>query len=98
MSEVVLEDVSNLEESFGAKPISGNFDKILNSVEVELEVIVGSTKVVLGKLVNGEVGSVVTLDQAIGDPVVLKCDGQEVGRGVLVADGTHLAVRIIEND
>ncbi|WP_160153380.1 FliM/FliN family flagellar motor switch protein [Microbulbifer sp. ALW1] len=98
MSEVVLEDISNLDESVKGKAISGNFDKILNNVQVELEVVVGSVKVELGKLVNGKVGNVITLDQAIGDPVVLKCDGLEVGRGILVASGANLAVKVIESD
>lgn len=66
-------------------------------IPVSLQVVIGSTRLQLGKVAALAPGSVVTLDQALGSPAVIMVNGREVAHGdlfVMDGEGDRLGIRI----
>ena len=53
-------------------------------IPVNVQVILGTTRMPLSKVMALEPGSVVTLDKELSEPVVLLVNGNEVARGLIV--------------
>ncbi len=81
----------------GDNPSSPGVDPgLIGSVEVELEAVLGSTKMTVAELMKLEPGSSVTLDASLDRDVELRLNGAAVARGELVALGDRYGVRVIE--
>lgn len=73
-------------------------DSILQ-IPVTVQVVLGSTRLPIGKVAELHAGSAVTLDQKLGAPVTILVNGREVAKGELfVLDGEmdRLGVTITE--
>lgn len=75
----------------------GNFDLIKNA-EVELEVIVGTRKVTVKELYSLKVGSTVSLQRLLSEPVALVLNGKTIAHGELVAVDESFGLRITDID
>lgn len=68
----------------------------LESVRLDIEAFIGSTKITVGELQQLSGGSVITLDSKLNHTVDLRLNGVTIGRGELVAVDDNFAVRITE--
>lgn len=69
---------------------------LLGEVEIEVTVELGRRRIALAEVAAIEVGSVVELDTAAGEPLAIYANGRRIGAGeVVVVDG-QLGVRIRE--
>lgn len=66
----------------------------LEDVPLWLDVELGSATLTLAEAAHLGAGSVIVLDQAAGDPVVLRLNDVPIAEGELVALGDQFAVRI----
>jgi flagellar motor switch protein FliN/FliY len=68
-------------------------------VPVTLQVILGSARVPLSELLNLQAGSLIELNQKLGEPVVIVVNGCKVASGLLFVmdeQGEKLGVKITE--
>jgi flagellar motor switch protein FliN/FliY len=73
-------------------------DSILQ-IPVNVQVVLGSARMAIGKVADLKAGSIVMLDQKLGTPVTILVNGKEVAKGELfVLDGEmdRLGVTITE--
>jgi len=84
----------------GAEKNSPNLIKdklaIVDQVEVELIVEVGSTKLTIGELLNLKQGSLIKLDQLVDEPLKLYLKDRLLGYGKLVAVDDMLGFQITQ--
>lgn len=66
----------------------------VNSIPLELKVILGKTKVSLKDIMNLQVGDVITLDQPINGKAEVKSNNREWFRGTVGMLNNHIAVKI----
>lgn len=73
-------------------------DKLKRFLDIPLhvEVVVGSTIISLGELLNLDIGSVVELEQSVETPVDIKINGKLVAKGEIVIVEDKFGVRIID--
>ena len=86
------------EESKGEQPnieLSDRLRKFLD-IPMRLEVVVGSTTMTLGELLQLAPGSVVELEQSVESPVDIKVNGKLVAKGEIVIVEDRFGVRIID--
>jgi len=82
----------------GASGKSGRMDLVM-SIPVDVQVILGTSRMAVSSLMNLSEGATIALDRKIGEPVEIMVSGKLIGRGeitVLESDETKFAVRIIE--
>jgi flagellar motor switch protein FliN len=75
-----------------------NLDTIL-SIQVTVQIVLGSTSMPVAKLLKLGRGGVVTLDQRAGDPVSVVVNGRVVARGEVVVideEGSRFGVSLTE--
>lgn len=65
-------------------------------IPLQVEVVVGSTVMNLGELLNLDIGSVVELEQAVEAPVDIRVNGKLVAKGEIVIVEDKFGVRIID--
>lgn len=70
--------------------------KLIDSVEVSLDGVIGAARLTVAELVALKAGAVVTLDAALDAAVELRLNGAAVARGELVAVDDRFAVRLTE--
>lgn len=95
MSDVTDEAMNGLPGLAGQPELPNS---ILN-IPVNVQVVLGSTRMAIGKVADLKAGSVVMLDQKLGAPVIILVNGREVARGelfVLDGEGDRLGVTITE--
>lgn len=93
--------ISDEELDGAAKKLSGNpnYNKSVFDVPVEVQVIIGSTRMSVSQLMALEPDTVVTLDSKIGEPVDIAVNGKKIGEGELEInsnDPNSLCVRIVK--
>lgn len=66
----------------------------VRSVKLDVEAILNEKKMQLNDVLNFKVGSTLLLDCEPDDPVVLKCQGIEVGTGKVGRVGDNVAIRL----
>jgi flagellar motor switch protein FliN/FliY len=89
---------SDLDEN-GSNTLSNLRSKSLMSVQIEVTVSVGKTRLPLSELIKLEKESVLQLDSRIEDPVDIYVGDRLVARGELeevTEEGGHLGVRLTE--
>ena len=65
-------------------------------IPLQVEVVVGSTIISLGELINLDIGSLVELEQKVETPVDIKINGKLVAKGEIVIVEDKFGVRIID--
>ncbi len=73
-------------------------DKLKRFLDIPLhvEVVIGSTVLTLGELLQLDSGSIVELDQNVETPVDIKVNGKLVAKGEIVIIEDKFGVRIID--
>ncbi|WP_416797969.1 flagellar motor switch protein FliN [Ciceribacter azotifigens] len=78
--------------------LTGNLNLIMD-IPIDVEVILGASKMPVAGLMNLEEGAIITLDRKIGEPVDITVNGRRIARGeitVLENDDTRFGVKLIE--
>ncbi len=78
--------------------LTANLDLIMD-IPIDVEVILGASKMPVAGLMNLEEGAIITLDKKIGEPVDITVNGRRIARGeitVLENDDTRFGVKLIE--
>ncbi|RMH08747.1 MAG: flagellar motor switch protein FliN [Aquificota bacterium] len=73
-------------------------EKLKNFLNIPLnvEVVVGSTTIKIGELLNLAPGSVLELEQSVEAPVDIKVNGKLIAKGAIVIVGDRFGVRIVD--
>lgn len=80
---------------YQTQDISKELQRLLD-IPLDIEVIIGSTVMPLGNLIQLGPGSVVELDRGIEDPVDILVNGKLIAKGEMVIVGDKFGVRITE--
>ncbi|MFP5076361.1 flagellar motor switch protein FliN [Rhizobium sp. YIM 134829] len=78
--------------------LESNLDLIMD-IPIEVQIILGSSKMQVSSLMNLTEGATIGLDRRIGEPVEIMVNGRIIGRGeiaVLENDETRFGVKLIE--
>lgn len=70
--------------------------RLIDTVSVEVEAVVGEARLTVGALTTLTAGATLTLDAELNRPVSLRLDGREIARGELVAVDGRFGVRLTE--
>lgn len=87
-----------LEQSADASyvPSSGKDMESLSQIKLNIEVVLGSTKMPLKTVLELHSGSVVALDKLAGEPIELVANGTLIAKGELVLVDDNFGIRILE--
>lgn len=77
-------------------PIDGENLQLLMDVPLQVSVELGRSKRDLKEILDFSVGSIVTLDRIVGDPVDVVVNGKLIAKGEVVVADDNFAVRIID--
>lgn len=69
---------------------------LVGHVKVRLTAVLGEAEVSLAELFELKAGRVLTLGQALDEPVTLQLNGKPVATAQLVAVGDHFGVQIVQ--
>lgn len=69
---------------------------LIEQMKVRVNVVVGSVEVPVSRLFALENNEILPLDQQVNDAVEVHLNGKVIARGILVAAGDQLGVRITE--
>lgn len=89
---------SNPGVKIGASGSTNRVDLVLG-IPIDVQIILGSSRMAVSTLMNLSEGATIALDRKIGEPVDIMVNGKLIGRGeitVLESDDTKFAVKIIE--
>jgi len=89
---------SNPGVKIGATGSTNRVDLVLG-IPIDVQIILGSSRMAVSTLMNLSEGATIALDRKIGEPVDIMVNGKLIGRGeitVLETDDTKFAVKIIE--
>ncbi len=70
--------------------------RVLENIEVQLAVEVGSTEIKIRDLLRLKEGSVIELDRLAGDPLDILVNGTMIAKGEIVMVGERFGVRFTE--
>jgi flagellar motor switch protein FliN len=86
---------SQLEETPTPSPMNYAQEHLMD-LDIQVDVILGRTKVSLRKLLSLQAGHVISLDKFAGEPVDIEANGKLIARGEIVGVDDHFGVRIIQ--
>lgn len=84
---------TELEEDVRPNPA---LQESLKEVKVNVDVILGSTKISLQQLLSLQPGSLLPLDKLAGEPVDIEVNGKVVGKGEVVVVDENFGIKILE--
>ena len=82
--------------STGGSKASAENLRVLENIEVQMTVEVGSTEIRIRDLLRLNEGSVVELDRLAGDPLDILVNGTMIAKGEVVMVGERFGVRFTE--
>ena len=82
--------------STGGSKASAENLRVLENIEVQMTVEVGSTEIRIRDLLRLNEGSVVELDRLAGDPLDILVNGTMIAKGEIVMVGERFGVRFTE--
>jgi flagellar motor switch protein FliN len=91
-----LEPLELKELSSASLPSEEATLKLLNDVDLNVQIELGRTQMYLEDVLKLRSGSVVTLDKLAGDPVDVLANGRLVARGEMVVLSDNFCVRVTE--
>lgn len=69
----------------------------LQEVKLELEVVLGRTKISIEKFLKLQIGSVLSLDTLAGEPVELFANGNKIASGeIVIIEEENFGIKILE--
>jgi flagellar motor switch protein FliN/FliY len=77
-------------------PQDGVDPRLIDTVSVEVEAVVGHARLTVGELSALRPGATLALDAALNRPVALTLNDREIARGELVAVDGRFGVRLTE--
>ena len=80
----------------GGSKVSAENLRVLENIEVQMTVEVGSTEIRIRDLLRLNEGSVVELDRLAGDPLDILVNGTMIAKGEIVMVGERFGVRFTE--
>lgn len=84
-------------EAAAAPVVDSNLQKLVMSIPVQMDVVIGSAEMPVSDLIGMEAGSVVMLNRKIGEPVDICVNGTKIATGEIQSlddDPSRLGVRI----
>lgn len=72
--------------------------RMLRRIPVRLSVEVGGVTLPLSELMALQRDSVLELDRLAGEPLLIKVNGTQIGRGEVVVSGDNYGLKIVELD
>lgn len=84
---------TELEEDLRPNPA---LQESLKEVKISVDVVLGSAKISLQKLLALQPGNLLTLDKLAGEPVDIEVNGKKVGSGEIVVVDENFGVKILE--
>jgi len=92
------ETMDDAEPGTAAAPVAdSNLHKLVMSIPVQMDVVIGSAEMPVSDLIGMEAGSVVMLNRKIGEPVDICVNGTKIATGEIQSlddDPSRLGVRI----
>ena len=82
--------------SQGGNKVSAENLRVLENVEVQMTVEVGSTELKIRDLLRLNEGAVIELDRLAGDPLDILVNGTMIAKGEIVMVGERFGVRFTE--
>ena len=85
-------------EAAAAPVVDSNLQKLVMSIPVQMDVVIGSAEMPVSDLIGMEAGSVVMLNRKIGEAVDICVNGTKVATGEIQSmedDPSRLGVRIV---
>ena len=82
--------------SAGGSKVSAENLRVLENIEVELTVVVGSAEMKIRDLLRLNEGSVIELDRLAGDPLDILANGTIIAKGEVVMVGERFGIRFSE--
>ncbi len=70
--------------------------RLIDHVEVEIEVILGEARLSVAELTRLEAGDVVPIDRKLSEAAELRVNGRVIARGEIVSVDDKFAVRVTE--
>ncbi|KUI97011.1 FliM/FliN family flagellar motor switch protein [Vibrio sp. MEBiC08052] len=92
MRDVVYEEIKD--ETHKSAPVWKT--SVIEDVEVDVEIKVGTVTVKIDELFSWKKGSVIQLNNYINSPVDIVLNKKTIGKGLLVACGDYYGVEIID--
>ncbi|HEY4145278.1 FliM/FliN family flagellar motor C-terminal domain-containing protein [Pinirhizobacter sp.] len=91
---LLLEPLADAPDLIGPALVTEDLG-LIGHVQVKLTAVLGETELSVGDLYGLRPGSVLTLDQALDQAIVLKLDGKPVATANLVAVGDCFGVQVV---
>jgi len=85
-------------EAASPAPAGRDLPALMRKIPVTLTLEVGEAKLSLHELVRLQADSVVELNTLAGEPLLLKVNGQVIGRAEVVVSGENHGLKIVEID
>ena len=92
-----MEDGEPAAAAAAAPAAESNLQKLVMSIPVQMDVVIGSAEMPVSDLIGMEAGSVVMLNRKIGEPVDICVNGTKIATGEIQSlddDPSRLGVRI----
>lgn len=89
-------DVAPPPAALAPSKVSAENLRVLENIEVQMTVEVGSTEIRIRDLLRLNEGSVVELDRLAGDPLDILVNGTMIAKGEIVMVGERFGVRFTE--
>lgn len=87
---------SQLKKEEVSQDASKYFQGNLKDLEIQLDVILGRTKMSIDKLLKIQLGTVVRLDKLAGEPVEIEANGKVIAKGEVVVMEDNFGIKIIQ--
>jgi flagellar motor switch protein FliN/FliY len=87
-----------MEQELPAQPETSrrNLQELMRKIPVTVTLEVGSARMSLQDLINIGPNSVVELDRAASEPLVIKVNGTPIGRAVVVVSGENYGLKVLD--
>ena len=73
-----------------------NLSELMRKISVTMTLEVGSARMSLQDLINIGPNTVVELDRAASEPLVIKVNGTPIGRAVVVVSGENYGLKVLD--
>ena len=94
VEEIEFAELSKI--TSGDQPLIGWDPEIIENVEVQLEISIGTATISVGTLFDLRRDSIVKIDRLVDEPVDLLLNGRLVAKGQLVVVEDNFGIRITE--
>jgi flagellar motor switch protein FliN/FliY len=96
LADYAEQDLAPAAAEAPAAPAGRDLPALMRKIPVTLTLEVGEAKLSLHELVRLQPDSVVELNTLAGEPLVLKVNGQVIGRAEVVVSGENHGLKIVE--